>query len=108
MTGLNAVMDITTLIHYADMCHRGTCNDAYAFSREVAPIIPATVWALIWAGVSIILIGISVYYSLVRVWVVEQAVKQTIPTATPPSAIIKHDLKDLKRDQDGDIDWTQF
>jgi hypothetical protein len=111
MTGLNALMDITTLIRYADTCHRGVCNDAYAFSREVAPILPATIWAIVWAGVSVILLSVSVYYSLVRVWLVEKIVSDSAtpviasPASPTPS---KTGLKGLKRDKDGDIDWTQF
>lgn len=113
MTGLNAVMDITTLIRYADTCHRGLCNDAYAFSREVAPILSAAVWAFIWAGISVILIGVAVYYSLVRVWLDDDQPLST-PMSEQPSAPrsssprAKDGLKGLKRDQDGDIDWTQF
>jgi hypothetical protein len=112
MTGLNAVMDITTLVRYADTCQRGLCNDAYAFSHEVAPILPATAWAFIWAGISIILIGVSVYYSLVRVWgndkqrLNSSTIDEPVARSTPIKSTTT--LDNLKRDKDGDIDWTQF
>lgn len=69
MTGLNAVMDIVGLIRYADvvMPTRGGImrNDAAAFSEEILGL-PPEFWALLWAGIAIVMMGMSVYYSILR------------------------------------------
>lgn len=107
-TGLNAVMDITTLVGFADYCPRiGTgqvvCNDAYAFSRDVAPVLPAAVWAFLWAGISVLFCFVSVYYSLIH-----PRRRDDQPDAKPKRENSTDPLAGLKRDKDGDIDWSQF
>lgn len=70
MTALNAVLDLFFLVQNTSVSmdtRTGTIqNDAMAFSREVAPLIPPVVWALLWAALTLLMIGASVYYSIIR------------------------------------------
>lgn len=66
LTGLNAVLDLISLTRNADIGAAGLRNDAAAFTAEVAPLIPAVVWALLWAALAILLVGAAVYFSLIR------------------------------------------
>jgi len=70
MTALNAVLDIIYLTRYTDVGLNTSSgfvrNDAVAFHEEVAGFLPPSVWAFLWAGVAIIMIAISVYYSVLR------------------------------------------
>jgi hypothetical protein len=71
MTALHAVLDLVFLTGSADvtlnMPGGATLrNDAAAFTERVAPLIPASVWALIWAGLALVMLGVSVYFSFVR------------------------------------------
>jgi len=71
MTALNAVFDIFYLTRInsitGNVCDTRTLlNDAAAFSCEVAPAIPPTVWALLWAGIALLMMAASVYYSVLR------------------------------------------
>lgn len=65
MTSLNAVLDLVSLVNNADICNDRVCNDAAAFSDEVVGL-PAEVWAFVWAGIAVLMIGTAVYYSLIR------------------------------------------
>jgi hypothetical protein len=108
-TGLNAVMDITSLVGYADYCFRAggqtvVCNDAQAFARDVAPIFPAAVWAFIWAGISIALCALSVYYSMIHP--LKRGKSITSSSESAPANTGKNALTGIKRDKDGSIDWT--
>lgn len=113
MTGLNAVLDITTLVGWADSCaaigRDVVCNDAYAFHRDVAPFLPAAAWALIWAAISIALCAASVYYSLVQPLLAGEESQQVTAERTPANTTRRGDgLDGIKRDKDGNIDWSQF
>jgi hypothetical protein len=71
MTALNAVLDVVGLIQHSHITVRtpggGVIhNDAVAFSREIAPLIPPAVWALLWALIAIVMTGAAVYFSLIR------------------------------------------
>ncbi len=72
MTGLNAVLDIFALIRHTNATlNTGSGmirNDAAAFSSEVMPFVPPVVWALLWAGLAILMLGAAVYYSVLRPW----------------------------------------
>lgn len=76
MTALNAVMDVTLLIRHSDVVmvtqHGIVRNDAAAFSQEVAPWVPAAVWAVLWAAIAIAMVGAAIYFSIVRPWIVER------------------------------------
>lgn len=66
LTGLNAVLDLISLTQNANLSAGNVRNDAAAFSAEVAPLIPPVVWALLWAGIALILVGAAVYFSFIR------------------------------------------
>ncbi|HLU08958.1 MAG TPA: M50 family metallopeptidase, partial [Oceanobacillus sp.] len=66
ITGLNAVMDLVGVVNYSNARVGDVVNDAAAFSREVAPILPPVVWAVIWALLAVLILGASVYYSLIK------------------------------------------
>jgi len=114
MTGLNAVLDITSLVSYADACGitngREICNDAQAFSNEVAPFVPAAAWAILWAAISIWLCAMAVFYGLIRPMMQGDTDATTPPSTPTPTAASRRDggLSGLKRDKDGEIDWSQF
>jgi ABC-type transport system involved in multi-copper enzyme maturation permease subunit len=63
-TGLNAVLDLWFLVGNSGASLGTVRNDAAAFSNAVAPLIPAAVWALLWSGLAIAILGASVWYSL--------------------------------------------
>ena len=76
MTSLNAVLDLFFLVNNADIgAGQGVRNDAAAFSADVIGL-PAAVWAFVWAGIAIAMIGAAVYYSLIRP-TLNDAVKDT-------------------------------
>ncbi len=65
LTALNAVLDLWTLIQYADVGRRGTVvNDAAAFSRDVMPILPPSMVAFIWAGLAVVMLATSFYFAV--------------------------------------------
>ncbi|MCC6614576.1 MAG: M50 family metallopeptidase [Anaerolineae bacterium] len=66
MTALNAVLDLVYLIGASDSRLGDVRNDASAFSAAIAPLIPAAVWAAVWALLALAALGIAVYYSIIR------------------------------------------
>lgn len=72
ITALNAVLDIvylTKITRVTDtICDRrgGAINDAAAFTCDVARGIPPVVWAFLWAGIALAMMGAALYYSLIR------------------------------------------
>ena len=65
IVGLNAVLDVFYIVENPAV--RGVVtNDAAAFSQQFAPWVPASIWALIWAFASAVLLAGSVYYSVIR------------------------------------------
>ena len=66
ITGLNAVMDVIGLVSNSSAALGDVRNDAAAFSAEIAPLIPAAVWAILWALLAVLILGAAVYYSLIR------------------------------------------
>lgn len=66
ITGLNAVMDVVGLVSNSSASLGDVRNDAAAFSAEIAPLIPAAVWAILWALLAVLILGAAVYYSLIR------------------------------------------
>ncbi len=66
LTGLNAVLDLVGLVTFPGAAMGDIVNDAAAFSREVMPLIPGVVWAILWALVAVAMLGGSVYMSYVR------------------------------------------
>lgn len=66
LTGLNAVLDLVYLVNSSGATLGNIRNDAAAFSAEVAPLIPAGVWAALWALTAVLMLGAAVWYSLIR------------------------------------------
>ncbi len=66
LTGLNAVLDLLGIIRFNTASMGAVLNDAAAFSREIAPIIPGVVWAVLWAVIAVIMLGAAVYFSHIR------------------------------------------
>ncbi len=65
LTGLNAVLDVYQLIGNSSATLGDVRNDAAAFSAEVFPL-PAAFWALLWSLIAIIMLGIAVWYGIIR------------------------------------------
>jgi hypothetical protein len=66
LTSLNAVFDVWSLVGNSDAMLGDVRNDAAAFSATVAPLIPGSVWAFLWSLLAIIMLGVSVWLSIVR------------------------------------------
>jgi hypothetical protein len=66
VTGLNAVLDLLDLIRFSNASIGPVMNDAAAFSREIAPIVPGAIWALVWALIAVAMLLTAVWYSVVR------------------------------------------
>jgi hypothetical protein len=66
IAGLNAVLDLVSLVSNSGVSMGAIRNDAAAFSAQVAPLIPPFVMALLWALIAVALLGASLYYSVLR------------------------------------------
>ncbi|MEP7292584.1 MAG: M50 family metallopeptidase [Chloroflexota bacterium] len=66
LTGLNAVLDLVGIIVHNDASMDGALNDAAAFSREILPLVPGVVWAILWAVIAGVMLGAAIYYSHIR------------------------------------------
>jgi hypothetical protein len=66
LTGLNAVLDVVFLVGNSGAGLGNVRNDAAAFSAEVFPLVPAAVWALVWAMLAVTLLGFAAWYGVVR------------------------------------------
>ncbi len=109
MTALNAVLDIWYLTRInrvtENLCEgRGPINDAAAFTCDVAPAIPPVIWAFLWAGIAVAMMLVSVYYSILRPMLRTAEITIQDRKIAPDSPA----LKSLKRDEDGEIDFSQF
>lgn len=65
LTGLNALLDVRSLVDNSGATLGQVRNDAAAFSAEVFPL-PAAVWALLWLALSAVVLGFAVYASVIR------------------------------------------
>ena len=63
LTGLNAVMDLSLLVRFGNSSNT---NDAARFAAEFTPLLPASVIAIIWSGISIFMLGAAVYFGLIK------------------------------------------
>lgn len=68
LTSLNAVLDLFYLVGNSGTVMGNVRNDALAFQQNVAPLIPAPVWALLWSGLALAMLGVAVYYSIIHPW----------------------------------------
>lgn len=66
VTALNAVFDLFSLVRSSGATLGRIRNDAAQFSAEFAPLIPAAVWALIWAVLAVVILGAAVYWSMIK------------------------------------------
>ena len=66
LTGLNAVMDLTYLVRHGDAGIGEIMNDAAAFAAEYTPLLPASVVAVIWSAIAILMLGAAVYFGLLK------------------------------------------
>ncbi|MDZ4769236.1 MAG: M50 family metallopeptidase [Chloroflexota bacterium] len=66
ITGLNALFDLITLTRIADLGGGIGRNDAAAFSAQVAPVLPASGWALVWAALSVVILAGAIYLAFLR------------------------------------------
>lgn len=66
MTALNAVLDLWFLMRFIDASRGTVQNDAVAFSRDVLPIVPPSLVALIWAGLAVLMFGAAVWYGVIK------------------------------------------
>jgi hypothetical protein len=70
ITGLNAVLDLFYLTGNANIIAQGDSgpirNDAAAFSAEIMPLVPPVVWAVLWAGLALLMLGAAIYLSIFR------------------------------------------
>lgn len=65
LTSLNAVLDIYQLVGNSSASLGSVRNDAAAFANEVFPL-PAAVWALLWSLIAIAMLGVAVWYGVIR------------------------------------------
>ena len=66
LTALNAVLDLFFLVSNSSASLGDVRNDAAAFSAEVFPLIPGAAWALVWALLAVVILGLSIWYSVIR------------------------------------------
>ncbi|MYH66280.1 MAG: hypothetical protein F4136_11670 [Chloroflexi bacterium] len=66
LVGLNAVFDLTYLVANPGIGSANVLNDATAFSQRVAPLLPPSVVALLWAGIAVMMMGAAMYFGLLK------------------------------------------
>lgn len=66
LTALNAVLDLLYLIQNTSVMLGALRNDAAAFSAEFTPGLPPAMWAIIWAMIVVLMLGVSIWYSIVH------------------------------------------
>jgi hypothetical protein len=60
------VLDLVFLISNSSAQLGDIRNDAAAFSANVVPLVPGVVWALLWAGLAVGMLGLALYYGVIR------------------------------------------
>ncbi|MDX2161221.1 MAG: M50 family metallopeptidase [bacterium] len=66
LTGLNAVLDLVYVFNNSGASLGAVRNDAAAFAIEMGGIIPAGLWAGVWALIAILMLGAAVWFSVFR------------------------------------------
>lgn len=66
LTGLNVVLDLVALVTHSNAAMGEVLNDPAAFSRDIAPILPPVVWAIVWTIIAVLMLGAAVYFSHIR------------------------------------------
>jgi hypothetical protein len=68
IVGLNAVLDLFFLVNNSSISAGQVRNDAAAFQAAIAPLIPAFIWAGLWALTAAGMLGAAIYFSLIKGW----------------------------------------
>lgn len=66
LTAFHALLDVIYLISNSGAALGDVRNDAAAFSAAFTPIVPAGVWAALWAGLAIVMMAAAFYFSIIR------------------------------------------
>ena len=66
LTGLNAVFDLVHLVFNSGIGNENVVNDAAAFSRDIAPLLPPSIVALLWAAIAVGMMGGAMYFGLIK------------------------------------------
>jgi hypothetical protein len=66
LTGLNAVLDVFYLVNNSGASIGMVRNDAAAFQAEYLPFVPASVVALVWSGIAVLMLWTAIYYSVIH------------------------------------------
>lgn len=61
-TALEAFMSLRFLMGNISATRGNIGNDAVAYTREVAPLVPPSVVALTWAGIAVAMFAVALYY----------------------------------------------
>jgi len=129
ISATNAILDINSLTRMGGDCNGDTITDAVQMACSFG--LSSGFWAIVWMGVAVIMLGASVYFSVARPFLqkiparpakksADEVIKPSPaakPTPAPrrpvggndkPPAKTDDPLKNLKRDADGEIDFSQF
>jgi hypothetical protein len=66
LTALHSILDLFFLVSNTGASAMGVRNDAAAFTQAVAPLVPPVIWALLWAAIALVAMGLAFYYSIVH------------------------------------------
>ncbi len=66
ITALNAVLDLWYLTRYSDATRGIVQNDAVQFAQRYAPLLPASVIALIWAAIAVGMLALAIWWGVWR------------------------------------------
>jgi len=61
-TALEAFIDLQYLVTFIGASRGDVVNDAVAFSERVTPLVPASLIAIIWAALALVMFAIALYY----------------------------------------------
>lgn len=81
LTGLNAVLSLSVVVQNPTASSGQIVNDAAVFSREVTPLLPPFVVAVLWAIIAVAMLATAFYFGLVK------------PIATEASEAVKEPEK---------------
>ena len=66
MVALEAVLDLWLLVQNPDAGLGAVNNDAAAFAEQVTPLLPASVVALMWAGIAVAMLAAAIYIGTLK------------------------------------------
>lgn len=122
LTATNALLDVHYLTRINNVttldCRLGILNDAARMACEFGA--SPGFWAVVWMGLALAMLGASVYFSLIRPFMRGLSIPEKAPNKPTPTPVMPRQpspkpppvdddpLKSLKRDADGEIDFSQF